>query len=160
MFSNADNFLRRYVLTICLHHLPTNTAVVPSGKTTVNWPPDGSIDGLNPDVVSRRVAAWLAQAGLKRRGCCHILRHTCATHMLENGADIRFIQQLLGHEKLDTHMKVVAHQTIGMHPPICFLTGFRQRFEEILPVHLIMVNILTPIPTTHHMMNRSRIINS
>ena len=31
-----------------------------------------------------------------------ILRHTCARHMLENGADIRFIQQLLGHEKLDT----------------------------------------------------------
>ena len=57
---------------------------------------------FNPDVVSRMVAAWLAKAGLKRRGCCHILRHTCATHMLENGADIRFIQQLLGHEKLDT----------------------------------------------------------
>ena len=57
---------------------------------------------FNPDVVSRMVAAWLAKAGLKRKGCCHILRHTCATHMLENGADIRFIQQLLGHEKLDT----------------------------------------------------------
>ena len=48
------------------------------------------------------VSAWLQQAGLKRKGCCHVLRHTCATHMLENGADIRFIQQLLGHEKLDT----------------------------------------------------------
>lgn len=59
-------------------------------------------EGFNPDVVSRMVAAWLTQAGLKRKGCCHILRHTCATHMLENGADIRFIQQLLGHEKLDT----------------------------------------------------------
>ena len=57
---------------------------------------------FNPDVVSRMVSAWLSQAGLKRKGCCHILRHTCATHMLENGADIRFIQQLLGHEKLDT----------------------------------------------------------
>jgi integrase/recombinase XerD len=33
---------------------------------------------------------------------CHLLRHTCATHMLEGGADIRFIQQLLGHEKLET----------------------------------------------------------
>jgi integrase/recombinase XerD len=59
-------------------------------------------EAFNPDVVSRMVAAWLQQAGLKRRGCCHVLRHTCATHMLENGADIRFIQQLLGHEKLDT----------------------------------------------------------
>jgi integrase/recombinase XerD len=59
-------------------------------------------DAFNPDVVSRMVSAWLKQAGLKRKGCCHVLRHTCATLMLENGADIRFIQQLLGHEKLDT----------------------------------------------------------
>lgn len=59
-------------------------------------------EAFNPDVVSRMVTAWLTQAGLKRRGCCHVLRHTCATHMLDNGADIRFIQQLLGHEKLDT----------------------------------------------------------
>ena len=59
-------------------------------------------EAFNPDVVSRMVSAWLRQAGLKRKGCCHLLRHACATHMLENGADIRFIQQLLGHEKLDT----------------------------------------------------------
>jgi integrase/recombinase XerD len=57
---------------------------------------------FNPDVVSRMVSAWLEKAGMKRRGSCHILRHTCATLMLENGADIRFIQQLLGHAKLDT----------------------------------------------------------
>ncbi len=59
-------------------------------------------DAFNPDVVSRMVSGWLKQAGLKRKGCCHTLRHSCATHMLENGADIRFIQQLLGHEKLET----------------------------------------------------------
>lgn len=59
-------------------------------------------DAFNPDVVSRMVSSWLQRAGLKSKGCCHVLRHSCATHMLENGADIRFIQQLLGHEKLDT----------------------------------------------------------
>lgn len=59
-------------------------------------------DAFNPDVISRMVSTWMRQAGLKRKGSCHALRHSCATHMLENGADIRFIQQLLGHAKLDT----------------------------------------------------------
>ena len=57
-------------------------------------------EAFNPDVLSRMVAAWMKQSGLK--GSCHLLRHTCATHMLEGGADIRYIQQLLGHEKLET----------------------------------------------------------
>jgi integrase/recombinase XerD len=59
-------------------------------------------EAFNPDVLSRMVAAWLERAGLPRKGACHTLRHACATHMLECGADIRFIQQLLGHESLDT----------------------------------------------------------
>jgi len=59
-------------------------------------------DAFNPDVLSRMVSGWLKQAGLSRKGGCHTLRHACATHMLEHGADVRFIQQLLGHESLDT----------------------------------------------------------
>ncbi len=57
---------------------------------------------FNPDVLSRQVSAWMKAAGLTRKGSCHLLRHTCATHMLEGGADIRYIQQLLGHESLET----------------------------------------------------------
>ena len=57
-------------------------------------------DAFNPDVLSRMTADWMKATGLK--GSCHLLRHTCATHMLEGGADIRYIQQLLGHEKLET----------------------------------------------------------
>ena len=57
-------------------------------------------EAFNADVLSRMVSQWMAQVGV--RGSCHLLRHTCATHMLEGGADIRYIQQLLGHEKLET----------------------------------------------------------
>jgi hypothetical protein len=41
-------------------------------------------------------------AQIGKTGACHILRHTAATLMLENDVAIRFIQQLLGHSRLDT----------------------------------------------------------
>ena len=44
-------------------------------------------------------------AGVKKpgkRGACHLFRHTMATLMLENGADIRYIQAMLGHADLKT----------------------------------------------------------
>ena len=59
-------------------------------------------EAFNPDVLSRKVAKYIKKADIGRQGSCHLFRHTCATHMLEGGADIRFIQQLLGHEKLET----------------------------------------------------------
>ena len=59
-------------------------------------------EAFNPDVLSRRMAAYIKKADLGRGGSCHLFRHTWATHMLEGGADIRFIQQLLGHASIET----------------------------------------------------------
>ncbi|CDH07957.1 Tyrosine recombinase XerC 2 (fragment) [Xenorhabdus bovienii str. oregonense] len=42
------------------------------------------------------------QARLDKPGACHLFRHSMATQMLDNGADIRHIQAMLGHEKLNT----------------------------------------------------------
>ena len=39
-----------------------------------------------------RVKRYLKHAGIDAPGSCHLLRHACATHMLENGAELRFIR--------------------------------------------------------------------
>lgn len=59
-------------------------------------------EAFNPQVLGRIITRYIEQTQIGRKGGAHLLRHTCATHMLEGGADIRYIQQLLGHEKLET----------------------------------------------------------
>jgi integrase/recombinase XerD len=52
--------------------------------------------------LSGLVRKYFDRAGITKRGGCHLLRHTMATLMLEGGADIRFIQRMLGHAHLGT----------------------------------------------------------
>ncbi len=59
-------------------------------------------DEWNDGVLSVYIKRYITQAGIKKPGSCHLFRHAMATHMLENGADIRFIQAILGHAKLTT----------------------------------------------------------
>jgi integrase/recombinase XerD len=57
---------------------------------------------LIKDSVSGLVGDYITAAGLGKKGGCHLFRHTCATLMLEGGADIRFIQEMLGHKSLES----------------------------------------------------------
>ncbi|MCC7384801.1 MAG: tyrosine-type recombinase/integrase, partial [Deltaproteobacteria bacterium] len=50
--------------------------------------------------LSEKVRACVEASGIGTKGSCHLMRHTCATLMVEGGADIRFVQELLGHVRL------------------------------------------------------------
>ena len=74
--------------------------------------------GFSPDSLGRLITRYFQNAGFDRKGSCHLLRHTCASHMLEGGADVRYIQQLLGHANLDTtaiYTQVGIHQLQAVH---------------------------------------------
>jgi integrase/recombinase XerD len=70
--------------------------------------------GLRPDSISI-FRVILKQRKLKREGICtHSIRHSTATHLLENGASIRHVQELLGHRNLETTMRYTHIQVDGL----------------------------------------------
>jgi len=107
--------------------------VVPIGQRACEWietyvrevrpgfvagPDDGflflTVDGTafsHGKQLSEMVRSHIEAAGIRKTGSCHLFRHAMATLMLENGADIRYIQEILGHSQLST-TQVYTHVSI------------------------------------------------
>ncbi|MCL2728576.1 MAG: tyrosine-type recombinase/integrase [Actinomycetia bacterium] len=72
---------------------------------------------LTPHRYSGIVRRYVKDSGINKHGACHMFRHTLATLMLEGGADIRYVQQMLGHSNLTstqiyTHVSVATLQAV------------------------------------------------
>lgn len=59
-------------------------------------------DQMNPNGIWAVVKRHAVRSGIKKNVSTHTFRHTCATHMMKNGAPVRHIQELLGHESLES----------------------------------------------------------
>jgi integrase/recombinase XerD len=75
-------------------------------------------------------------ASIKKSVTLHALRHSFATHLLERGTDIRVIQALLGHDKLDTtarYTRVATGMIANVESPLDLLSQPRKRKKERSP---------------------------
>ena len=73
------------------------------------------------------------EAGIRKGVTLHALRHSFATHLLERGTDIRIIQALLGHDKLDTtarYTRVATGMIAGIESPLDLLSQPRKKLRK------------------------------
>lgn len=127
--------------------------MVPIGERAIAWlerylndvrpglvvpPDDGTFflaatgEELSPSRLTQLVRGYVNAADTGKKGACHLFRHTMATVMLENGADIRYIQEMLGHVELST-TQIYTQVSIRRLKEVHTLTHPGARLEQPQP---------------------------
>jgi len=76
---------------------------------------------VHPSSLQKAFKEAVLKAGITKQASVHTLRHSFATHLLEKGYDIRTIQELLGHENLQTTMiytHIAKKNVLGVKSPL------------------------------------------
>ena len=90
----AAAWLARYLAESrpLFHHLPQESALFLSGYGT----------RFSPAYLGNWIKKLMKHCGIDKPGSCHLWRHSCATDMHRGGADIRYVQEMLGHARMET----------------------------------------------------------
>ena len=103
------NVLRRYWVT----HRNASLIFPATGRGGVHKGPDSTTPMSKPS-VQRAIKLALQDAGIRKKAHIHTLRHSYATHLLENGVSLKLIQQYLGHANIQSTL-IYVHLTSKSH---------------------------------------------
>jgi integrase/recombinase XerD len=87
-------------------------------------------DAFRDNKLGDKVKRFMKNAGIDVLGSCHLLRHAMATHMLENGAELRYIQAMLGHANVST-TQIYTHVSIRKLQEVHKRTHPSDRLDEL-----------------------------
>ena len=85
---------------------------------------------INTEIFRRRLHKIVKEAGIKKRVTPHMIRHTTATHLLENGVDIRYVQKLLGHSNVST-TEIYTHVSMNSLQNSLIQASHREKIETM-----------------------------